>query len=75
MLEERLNYDYRLIEMQLGHNVRDANGRAYNRVKWLNKRHDMMAAWANYLDDLKAGKVDNIIYLDKAKANQQAVNE
>jgi hypothetical protein len=35
----------------------------------------MMAAWANYLDDLKAGKVDNIIYLDKAKANQQAVNE
>lgn len=75
ILEERLNYDYRLIEMQLGHNVRDSNGRAYNRVKWLDKRHDMMAAWANYLDDLKAGKVDNIIYLDKAKANQQAVNE
>ena len=73
MLEERLNYDYRLIEMQLGHNVRDANGRAYNRVKWLDKRHDMMAAWANYLDDLKADKVDNVIYLDKLR--NKAINE
>lgn len=67
MLEERLDFDYRLIEMQLGHNVRDVNGRAYNRVKWLDKRQKMMIAWANYLDDLKAGMVDNVIYFEKAK--------
>ena len=72
MLEERLNYDYRLIEMQLGHNVRDANGRAYNRVKWLDKRHKMMTDWASYLDKLKAGKVDNVIYFDKVKDKLQA---
>lgn len=64
MLEERLDFDYRLIEMQLGHNVRDVNGRAYNRVKWLDKRQQMMNAWANYLDDLLAGKVDNVIYFN-----------
>ena len=74
ILEERLNYDYRLIEMQLGHNVRDSNGRAYNRVKWLDKRHKMMTDWANYLDKLKAGKVDNVIYFDKVKDKLQ-VNE
>lgn len=74
MLEEQLDFDYRLIEMQLGHNVRDVNGRAYNRVRWLDKRHDLMQAWANYLDDLKAGKVNNIIYLEKMRAKLQ-VNE
>lgn len=50
--------------MQLGHNVRDSSGGRYNRVKWLDKRHKMMTDWANYLDKLKAGKVDNVIYFD-----------
>lgn len=49
LLEEKLGYDYRIIEMQLGHQVRDANGRAYNRVQWLDKRREMMQAWADYL--------------------------
>ena len=42
ILKEELDYAYRLIEMQLGHTVRDANGRAYNRVTWLDKRKEMM---------------------------------
>lgn len=53
MLEEQLDYDYRLIEMQLGHTVRDTNGRAYNRVTWLDKRKEMMQRWADYLDELR----------------------
>lgn len=53
LLEEKFEYDYRLIEMQLGHQVRDANGRAYNRVQWLDKRREMMQRWADYLDELK----------------------
>ena len=53
ILEEELDYDYRLIEMQLGHTVRDANGRAYNRVTWLDKRKEMMQRWADYLDELR----------------------
>ncbi len=53
LLEETLEYDYRLIEMQLAHQVRDSNGRAYNRVMWLDKRREMMQTWADYLYKLK----------------------
>lgn len=52
LLEEKFGYDYRMIEMQLGHSVRDSNGRAYNRVQWLDKRREMMQTWADYLDGL-----------------------
>ena len=53
LLEERLEFDYALIDMQLAHKVVDGNGRAYNRLTWLDKRRDMMNAWADYLDSLK----------------------
>jgi len=53
MLEEQLRYRYELIEQQLGHIVRDPNGRAYNRTKHLDERASMMQAWADYLDSLK----------------------
>lgn len=53
ILEEVLEYSPELIEMQLGHQVKDTNGRAYNRTKHLTKRKEMMQAWADYLDGLK----------------------
>ena len=53
LLEERLEFEYALIDMQLAHKVVDGNGRAYNRLTWLEKRRDMMNAWADYLDSLK----------------------
>lgn len=53
LLEEKFKYDYRMIEMQLGHQVRDSNGRAYNRVTWLDERREMMQVWADYIDSLK----------------------
>jgi len=56
ILEERLHYDPRYIEMQLGHQVRDANGRAYNRTTFLEQRREMLQAWADYVDDLRARK-------------------
>jgi integrase len=55
ILEERLGVDSRFIEMQLGHAVRDANGRAYNRTTFLEQRRDMLQAWADYLDGQRAG--------------------
>lgn len=54
ILEEKFKYDYRMIELQLAHQVRDSNGRAYNRVMWLDERRAMLQAWADYLDKLKA---------------------
>ncbi|MBN2644615.1 MAG: integrase arm-type DNA-binding domain-containing protein [Desulfuromonadaceae bacterium] len=53
VLQERVD----LIEHQLAHAVRDANGRAYNRTSHLEGRKEMMQRWADYLDTLKAEKV------------------
>ena len=44
-----------VIEAQLAHAVKDANGRAYNRTTYLKQRTDMMQRWADYLDKLRAG--------------------
>lgn len=43
-----------LIEMQLGHNVKDMHGWSYNRTQFLAERHAMMQHWADYLDILKS---------------------
>jgi integrase len=45
-----------IIELQLGHIVRDSNGRAYNRTEFLLQRRLMMQMWADYLDSLRTGK-------------------
>ena len=55
MLAEVLNFDPLVIEAQLAHSVRDANGRAYNRTTYLKQRTEMMQQWADYLDRLSAG--------------------
>ena len=53
MLDEVLGYRPDLIEHQLAHQVRDPNGRAYNRTKHLAERREMMQDWADYLDRLR----------------------
>ena len=55
MLDEILEFDPLIIEAQLAHTVKDANGRAYNRTTYLKQRADMMQRWADYLDGLAAG--------------------
>lgn len=50
MLAERLECDPLLIEAQLAHSVKDANGRAYNRTQYIKQRTDMMQRWADFLD-------------------------
>ena len=54
ILEEVLEYPIEIIEQQLAHQVRDMHGRAYNRTKHLEKRKQMMQAWADYLDKIKS---------------------
>jgi len=53
LLDEELEYRVDWIEHQLAHEVKDANGRAYNRTKFLAQRKTMMQDWADYLDELK----------------------
>lgn len=54
LLEEKLKFHVERIEQQLAHQVRDMHGRAYNRTKFLEERAEMMQAWSNYIDKLKA---------------------
>ena len=57
LLHERLKFPPEIIEHQLAHSVPDALGSAYNRTRFLDDRRVMMQAWADYLDQLKAGAV------------------
>ena len=55
MLHERLGYAPDVIERQLAHAVKDANGTAYNRTQFIDERRKMMQHWADYLDSLAKG--------------------
>lgn len=55
LLAEVLEFDPPVIEAQLAHAVKDANGRAYNRTKYIKQRAAMMQRWADYLDKLRTG--------------------
>jgi integrase len=56
MLDEVLEYRVEWIEAQLAHEVKDPNGRAYNRTAFLAGRRQMMQGWADYLDGLRSRK-------------------
>jgi integrase len=55
ILDEVLGERVDLIEHQLAHQVKDPNGRAYNRTAHLPARRAMMQHWADYLDTLRKG--------------------
>lgn len=55
IMDEVLGERVDLIEHQLAHAVKDANGRAYNRTAHLPARRKMMQHWADYLDKLRIG--------------------
>ena len=55
IMDEVLNQRVDLIEHQLAHAVKDANGRAYNRTAHLPARRMMMQTWSDYLDKLRMG--------------------
>lgn len=59
LIAEVLDVDPLVIEAQLAHAVKDANGRAYNRTQYVKHRADMMQRWADYLDKLAAA--DNVV--------------
>jgi integrase len=55
MLAEIHDIDPLVIEAQLAHAVKDANGRSYNRTTYFQHRANMMQLWADYLDKLAKG--------------------
>jgi len=55
MLVDELNIDWQVIEANLAHAKKDANGTSYNRTKYIKQRFTMIQQWADYLDKLAAG--------------------
>jgi integrase len=55
MLVDELDIDFNVIEANLAHAVKDANGRSYNRTQYVKQRFVMIQKWADYLDQLAAG--------------------
>ncbi len=58
LIAEVLGFEAAVIELQLGHEVKDANGTAYNRTEFILKRQEMMQAWADYLEELREDRAD-----------------
>ena len=48
-----LQFPESVVEAQLAHAVKDANGTAYNRTEFIKLRVEMMQTWADYLEDLR----------------------
>lgn len=60
MLVDELDMDYKVIEANLAHTVKDANGTSYNRTKYIKQRFEMIQKWADFLDEIStSGKVLN----------------
>lgn len=55
MLVDELNIDWQVIEANLAHAKKDANGTSYNRTKYITQRFTMIQQWADYLDKLATG--------------------
>lgn len=67
ILDEVLGCRVEWIEHQLAHQVKDVNGRAYNRTAHVEGRAQMMQQWADYLDQLrKEAKSENVVNIRKA---------
>ena len=50
-----MGWDHHLIETQLAHIAQSSVSAAYNFAQYLDRRREMMQAWADHLDTLKNG--------------------
>ena len=57
VIKERLGYRHEVVDRQLSHASGDAYGEAYDRAMFLDERRVMMQQYADYLDNVAAGKV------------------
>jgi integrase len=57
ILKGHLKYSEEATELQLGHQIKNIHGTAYDRWAYLEERTIMMQKWADYLDELRGGKV------------------
>ncbi len=56
-----LGWESRIVEMQLAHADRNSIRATYNKAQYLSQRTELMQAWADHLDMLKAGRADKVM--------------
>jgi len=56
LIRERLGWDREMIEKHLAHVSDEELGEAYDRTRFVEQRHEMVQAWADYLDSLAERK-------------------
>lgn len=60
-IREELDYEPDVIEAQLAHKPMGALGAAYDRAKFIKKRHVMMQEWADYIDRITVEAKNKIV--------------
>lgn len=60
LIRELLGWDREVIERHLAHVSDEELGGSYDRATYLAQRHEMAQAWADLLDDLRAGGDESI---------------
>jgi integrase len=60
-LEIRIDW----LELQLAHEVKDSNGRAYNRASFLPQRAKVMQQWSDHIDTLRNCNGDKVVPIKK----------
>lgn len=69
MIRQELGFDAEYIERQMSHSVKGPLGSAYDRTTFMPERRQMLEAWADYLDRLKAGQADKVVSIRAAGMN------
>ena len=65
-------YLHEAIELQLAHDDSSKVSKAYNGAKHMPYRAKMMNEWADFIDNARAGKLDNVINFKQAATRKQA---
>lgn len=65
-LLHELGFSSQVIEKQIDHNDANQIRAVYNHAEYLPERRKMMQAWADYLDQLAAGKANKVVPLRQA---------
>ena len=75
MLVEQLGWHKDIVELQLDHQVSDANGGAYNRTQLDQARREMMQDWSNYLEQLHLGPIPkSVVHHTKSASPKSTIS-
>jgi len=76
MIREHLGWDPDVIERHLAHTSAEELGSSYDRAAFIAQRKTMVQQWADFLDDLEAGKLpqsdDNVLQFIRQRPLQAA---